>query len=87
MKLLLWHSKLNNKNFAPFPHLNKFLDENDFQVNDDILKVMKCHVSILSEETSRFFPILQEFDKLYRFINIPFELKLEDLPSTSNQIQ
>ena len=64
-----------------------FLDENDLQINYDIIEMMKCHVSILSEETSRYFSNLQEFDKLYRFINTPFGLKLDDLPSTNNQIQ
>ena len=48
---------------------------------------MKCHVSILSKEVSCYFPNLQEFDKLYRFINTSFALKLDDLPSTNNQIQ
>ena len=72
MQLKLWHSKLNKKNFAPFPHLNEFLDEIDLQINNDIIEVMKCRVSIFNEEISHYFPNLQEFDKLYRFINTPF---------------
>ena len=48
---------------------------------------MKRQVSILREEISRYFPNLQEFDKLYRFINSPFGLELDDLPSSNNQIQ
>ena len=28
MKLSLWHTKLDKKNFAPFPHLNELLDGN-----------------------------------------------------------
>ena len=47
MKLTLWHSKLQNKNFAPFLHLNAFLDENELDVNEGILEVMKRHSSIL----------------------------------------
>jgi len=47
MKLTLWHSKLQNKNFAPFQHLNAFLDENELDVNEGILKVMTCHISIV----------------------------------------
>ena len=87
MKLSLWHSKLNKKNFASFPYLNEFLDGNELQMSDVILEVMKLHVSILSEEISRYFPNLQESDKLYRFINFPFGLKLDNLPSSNNQIQ
>ena len=84
---MLWRSKLEKKNFAPFPELNQFLDDNELEANDDIIKVMKQHVSILSEEISHYFPNLQEFDKLHLFINIPFTLKLDDLPSESNEIQ
>ena len=56
MKVALWHLKLNNKNFAPFAQLNIFLDENGLHLNDDILDVMKHHVSILIDEISRYFP-------------------------------
>ena len=63
------------------------MDENELQISDVILEVIKRHVSILREEISRYFPNLQEFDKLYRFINSPFGLELDDLPSTNNQIQ
>ena len=34
MKLTLWHSKMQNKNFAPFPHLIAFLDEKELDVNE-----------------------------------------------------
>jgi len=42
--------KLQNKNFAPFPHLNAFPDENELDVNEGVLEVMKRHISILGEE-------------------------------------
>ena len=79
--------QIKQKSFAPFPHLNGFLDDNDFQINNDIIEVMQYHVSILCEENSCYFPNSQKFDKLYRLINTPFGLKLDDLPSTNNQIQ
>ena len=56
-------------------------------MSDNILEVMKCHVSILSEEIARYFPNLQEFEKFYRFISTPFALKLDDLPSINHHIQ
>lgn len=87
MKLKLWHAKLEKKNFAPFPQLNTYLDENELNVDDDMLEVMKQHVSILSEEISHYFPDLQEFDKYYRFINNPFVLSISDLPSEDSSIQ
>ena len=87
MKLALWNSKLDNKNFAPFLQLNTFLDENALHVDDDILQVMKRHVSILREEISRYFPDLLEFEKYYRFINNPFVLSVSDLPSEDNLVQ
>ena len=58
------------KKFCFFPYLNEILDESDLQMSVVILEVMKLHVSILSEEISRYFPNLQEFDKLYRFKTI-----------------
>ena len=87
MKLALWNSKLDNKNFAPFPQLNTFLDENALHVDDDILEVMKRNVSILREEISRYFPDLLEFERYYRFINNPFVLSVSDLPSEDNLVQ
>ena len=87
MKLLLRYSKLDKKNFSSFPYLNEFLDENELQMSDVILEVIKRHVSILCEETFRYFPNLQESDKLYRFINSPFGLELDNLPSSNNEIQ
>ena len=63
MKLTLWHSKLQNKNFAQFLHLNAFLDENELDVNKGVLKVMKCHISILGEEIRHYFPDLEDFQK------------------------
>nr|XP_039255155.1 protein FAM200B-like [Styela clava] len=62
MKLSLWHSKLDKKTLAPFPHLNGYLDENELQISDDIIEVMKSHVSILSEEITHYFPDLQDFE-------------------------
>ena len=87
MKLALWNSKLDNKNFAPFPQLNTFLDENALHVDDDILEVMKRHVSILREDISRYFSDVLEFEKYYRFIHNPFVLSVSDLPSQENLVQ
>ena len=90
MKLALWNSKLDNKNFGPFPQLNNintFLHENALYVDDDILEVMKRHVSILRDEISRYFPDLLEFEKYYLFINNPFVLSVSDLPSEDNLVQ
>ena len=86
MKLALWNSKLGNKNFSQFPQLNTFLYKNALHVDDDILEVMKRHVSILREEISRYFPDLLEFEKYYRFINNPFVLFVSDLPSEDNLV-
>lgn len=48
---------------------------------------MKRHVSILGEEIDHYFPNLEQFDKYYCFINTPFALAVEDLPSTDHSIQ
>ena len=56
MKLALWNSKLQNKNFALFPHLNAFLDENELEVNEGVLKVTKRHISILGKRNSALLP-------------------------------
>ena len=66
MKLALCHFKLQNKNFAPFPHLNGFLDENELDVNRGVFAVMKRHISILGEEIRHYFPDLEDFQKYCR---------------------
>ena len=87
MKLALWHSKLQNKNFAPFPHLNAFLDENELDVNEGVLEVIKRHISILGEEIRHYFPDLKDFQKYCRFVNNPFGTSVGDLPSQDNSLQ
>jgi hypothetical protein len=61
MKLELWHRKLQKRNFAPFPQLNSYIDENQLNVEEDILQMMKNHVSILRKEMSHYFPNLKDF--------------------------
>ena len=87
MKLTLWHSKLQNKNFAPFPHLNAFLDENELNVNEGILEVMACHISILREEIRHYFPDLEDFERYCRFVSDPFGTSVGDLPSQDILLQ
>ena len=87
MKLTLWHSKSQNKNFAPFPHLNAFLDENELDVNEGVLEVMKRHISILGEEIQHYFPDLQDFQKYCRFVNNPFGTSVGHQPSQDNLLQ
>uniref|UniRef100_A0A0L8I4U3 HAT C-terminal dimerisation domain-containing protein n=1 Tax=Octopus bimaculoides TaxID=37653 RepID=A0A0L8I4U3_OCTBM len=70
MKLHLWHSKLKCENFAPFPNLNTFLDEDGLR-----------HVLILHAEIQRYFSDLQNFEKVHHFITNPFEISVVDLPS------
>jgi len=87
MKLELWITKLENKNFAPFPQLNTNIDENELEVDADILEMMKQHVFVLSKEMSHYFPGLREFEKHHRFITNPFEVSISDLPSEDNLVQ
>ena len=53
-------SKLQ-KNSAPFPYLNSFLDENELDVNNGVLELMKQYISILGEEIRPYFPDLEDF--------------------------
>ena len=87
MKLQLWYSKLENKNFASFPQLNSCIDENDLDIDEDVIDLMKQHISMLREEISHYFPNLEEFDKQYRFVNNPFAISINDLPSDNNVVQ
>ena len=61
LKLELWNSKLERKNFAPFPQLITNIDENELDVDDDVLEVMKRRASILREEITHYFLDLEEF--------------------------
>ena len=87
MKMTLWHSKLQNKNFASFPHLNAFLDENELDVNEGFLEVMKRHISILGEEIRHYFPDLEDFQKYCRFVNNPFGTNVGDLSLQDNLLR
>ncbi|XP_014776045.1 zinc finger BED domain-containing protein 5 [Octopus bimaculoides] len=87
MRLELWHQKLDRKNFASFPQLNMFIDENVIQVGDDIVELMKQHVSILGREIFLYFPDFHGFDKYFRFIRNSFVLSVSDLPTQDNSIQ
>ena len=63
------NSKLQNKNFAPFPHLNSFLDENELDVNKGALELMKRHFFILGKKIRQH---LEDFQKHGRFVNNSF---------------
>ena len=89
MKLTFWHSKLQNKNFAPFPHLNAFLDENELDVKEE-KRYSRGHEtphSILGEEIRHYFPDLEDFQKYCRFVKNPFGTSVGDLPSQDNLLQ
>ena len=77
MKLTLRHSKLQNKNFTPFPQLNAFLNENKLDVKESVFEVMKRHISILSKEIWHDFPDLEYFQKYCRFVNNLLERELD----------
>ena len=88
MKPKLWNSKLEKKIFAPFSQLNTHNEENEINVHDNILEMMKRHVSILCEEITHYFPDLEEFGKYHPFINKQCVLSsINDLPSENNLIQ
>ena len=55
------NSKLQNKSFAPFPRLSSFLDENEVDVNEGVLELMKRHISVVGEEIRQYFPGLEDF--------------------------
>ena len=65
-------SNLQNKNFAPFRHLNFFLVENELDVNECVFKLMKQHISILGEEIWQYFSELEDFQNYCRFVNNSF---------------
>ena len=78
------NSKLQNKNFAPFPHLDSFLDENELDVNKGVLELMKRHISILGKEIRQY---LEDFQKYCRFVYNSFGTSVGDLPSPENLLQ
>ena len=80
--------KLEKKNFAPFPQLNSFIDENDLDIDEDIIDTMKQHTLMLRKEIRCHFPTLEEYyDKQYRCVNNPFAISINDLPSDDTVIQ
>ncbi len=87
MKLELWSLKLNEKNLVYFPTLNMFIDENNIVICDDIIKIMKLHISMLGSEISHYFPNLEEIQKYTQFISNPFKLQICNLPSEGNIFQ
>ena len=78
---------MQNKNFALFSHVNAFLHENKLDINEGVLEVIKCPISILGEEIWHYFPDLEDFQKYCRFVNNPFGTSVGDLPSQDNLLQ
>ena len=78
---------MQNKNFAPFPHLNAFFDENKLYVNKGVLEVMKRHISILGKDIRHYFPDLENFQTYCRLVNNLFGTSVGDLPSQDNLLQ
>ena len=70
---------MQNKNFAPFPYLNSFFDENELDVNEGVLEFMKRHIFIFDEEIWQYFPDLEDFQKFCRFGNNTFGTSVGDL--------
>ncbi|XP_014771691.1 zinc finger BED domain-containing protein 5 [Octopus bimaculoides] len=87
MKLHLWHSKLECEYFASFPNLNTFLDEDGLRVDADILDIIKQHVLVLHAEIQRYFPDLQNLEKVHYFITNPFAISVVDVPLEDYVIQ
>ena len=77
---------MQNKNFAPFPHLHFFLGENELDVNEGVLELIKRHISILGEEIRQHFPDLEDFQKYCRFVNNHFGTSVSDLPSQDSNL-
>ena len=78
---------MQNKKFAPFPYLNPYFDENELDVNEGVVELMKRHISIFSEEIWQCFPDLDDFQKYCRFVNNTFGKSIGDLPSQDNSLQ
>ena len=72
------------KNFAPFPYLNPFFNENELDVNEGVLELMKRYVSICGEEIRQYFPDLEDFQKYGRFVHNTVGTSVGDLPSQDN---
>ena len=80
-------SKLQNKNFASFPHLNSFLDENTLDVSDGVIELIKRHFFIHGEEIRQYFHDLEDFQKYCCSVKNPFRTSARDLPSQKNVLQ
>ena len=88
LKLELRDSMLEKKNYAQFPQLNTYIDENKLSVDDDILEVTKRHVSIFREEITNYFPDLEELEKYHLFVNnLSVLSSIDGLSSEDNLIQ
>ena len=75
------NSKLQDKNFAPFLHLNFFLDEIVLDVDEGVLELIKRHISIFSEEIPQHFSDWKNFQKYCCFVNNPYKTCVGDLLS------
>ncbi|XP_014781703.1 uncharacterized protein LOC106877340 [Octopus bimaculoides] len=78
MMLHLWGSKLK---FAPFPNFNTVLGEDNLRDDADILEIMKQYVIILHAEIQRYFPDLQNVEKVHHFSTNSFAIFVVDFLS------
>ena len=75
------------KNFAPFPYLILFYNENELDVNEGVLELMKRYISIFGEKSRQYFLDLEDFQKYGRFVNNTVGTSVGDLPSQDNLLQ
>ena len=76
------------KTLLPFLISNySFLNENELDVNEGVLEIMKCDISIFDEEIRQYFPDLKDFQKFYRSVHSTFGTSVGGLPSQDNLLQ
>ena len=87
MKIELQKSKILNYNFAAFPTLNVFLDENNTVIPDHLKSEFIEHLNKLSSEFVRYFHTLANIENINASIKNSYVLDIEDLASDDIQIE
>ena len=81
------NSKLQTKNFAPFPHFDSFLNKNELDVNEVFLSSWNDTFLFLVKKFGCTFLTWKIFKKYCRFVNNPSGTSVGDLLSQGSLLQ
>jgi hypothetical protein len=71
-KLLFWINCVNKRNAVVFPTVFELTEQNEVNVTDGVLEIIKCHLENLRIQFSKYFPEIEREGNTQDWITNPF---------------